>query len=261
MVTLAVSAFLTAGVAFAQTNPDGAEAPPRTGESGDANSESDFSFGSQTQDLVVQASQCHSRTATPHLVHATFQFFGNETAAAGSANCPVTLPHGARVTAIECIVRDASAAGDVSVALVRSPFDVVANTTVGSTTLATVTSTGATGYQTLTATLTTPETVRRRSGNNRNVYWLFLQLPADTAANASLRDCTILWNRQVSTPPGTATFTDVPVGHPQRPFVEALVAAGITGGCGGGAYCPNDSLTRGQMAVFLAVALGLHFPN
>ena len=68
-------------------------------------------------------------------------------------------------------------------------------------------------------------------------------------------------SRQVSPAPATATFTDVPVGHPQRQFIEALVAAGITGGCGAGAYCPDAPLTRGQMAVFLAVALGLHFPN
>jgi hypothetical protein len=26
-------------------------------------------------------------------------------------------------------------------------------------------------------------------------------------------------------------------------------------------YCPDQPVTRGQMAVFLAKALGLHFPN
>ena len=35
----------------------------------------------------------------------------------------------------------------------------------------------------------------------------------------------------------------------------------ITGGCGGGNFCPNANLTRRQMAVFLAKALGLHWPN
>jgi hypothetical protein len=71
----------------------------------------------------------------------------------------------------------------------------------------------------------------------------------------------IAWVRQVSPAPATASFADVPVGNPLHPFVEALVAAGITGGCGGGNYCPNSPLTRGQMAVFLAAALGLHWPN
>jgi S-layer homology domain len=66
---------------------------------------------------------------------------------------------------------------------------------------------------------------------------------------------------QVSPAPATATFADVPVGDPFHRFVEALVAAGITAGCGGGNYCPNAPITRGQMAVFLAAALGLHWPN
>jgi hypothetical protein len=64
---------------------------------------------------------------------------------------------------------------------------------------------------------------------------------------------------QISPDPATATFADVPVGHPFHRFVEALYASGITGGCGGGNYCPDAPVTRGQMAVFLAGALGLHW--
>jgi hypothetical protein len=51
----------------------------------------------------------------------------------------------------------------------------------------------------------------------------------------------------------------VPTSHAQFRFVEALAASGITGGCGGGDFCPNNPVTRGQMAVFLATALGLHY--
>ena len=64
---------------------------------------------------------------------------------------------------------------------------------------------------------------------------------------------------QVSPPPATATFADVPTDHPFFQYVEALAASGITGGCGGGNFCPNAPLTRGQMAVFLAKALGLQW--
>lgn len=39
--------------------------------------------------------------------------------------------------------------------------------------------------------------------------------------------------------------------------IEALAAAGITSGCGGTNFCPNQSVTRGQMAAFLVRALGL----
>jgi hypothetical protein len=69
------------------------------------------------------------------------------------------------------------------------------------------------------------------------------------------------WHRTVSPAPLAATFGDVPTNHPFFQFVEALASSGITGGCGNGNYCPDNSVTRGQMAVFLAKALGLHWPH
>ncbi len=53
-------------------------------------------------------------------------------------------------------------------------------------------------------------------------------------------------------PPATGTvFNDVPANGFAASYIEALAAGGVTGGCGGGAYCPSDSVTRAQMAVFL----------
>jgi S-layer homology domain len=77
----------------------------------------------------------------------------------------------------------------------------------------------------------------------------------------SFRSVRIFYSLQVSPAPAFASFNDVPTSHPFFQYVEALYASGITLGCGGGNFCPNSSLTRGQMAVFLAKALGLHFPN
>jgi len=73
----------------------------------------------------------------------------------------------------------------------------------------------------------------------------------------------VWWKRSISPPPPTATFNDVPTTDPFFQFVEALKASGITSGCSVSPplYCPNSSLTRGQMAVFLAKALGLHWPG
>jgi uncharacterized repeat protein (TIGR03803 family) len=51
-----------------------------------------------------------------------------------------------------------------------------------------------------------------------------------------------------------ADFLDVPEGDTFHDFVEAIVRAGITAGCGGGNYCRNASVTRAQMAVFLLKA-------
>ncbi len=71
----------------------------------------------------------------------------------------------------------------------------------------------------------------------------------------------IVWKRVVSPKPAQAAFTDVPTNHPFFQFVEALRAAGITGGYPDGRFGVNDPISRGQMAVFLSTALGLHFPD
>ena len=47
-------------------------------------------------------------------------------------------------------------------------------------------------------------------------------------------------------------FSDVKAGFWAFDFIEKLAINGITSGCGGAAeFCPNDSVTRAQMAVFL----------
>ena len=76
----------------------------------------------------------------------------------------------------------------------------------------------------------------------------------------ALGGVTIFWQRQVSPPPSSASFADVPTDHPFFQWIEALKASDITAGCSPENFCPNASLTRGQMAVFLAKALGLHWP-
>ncbi len=56
-------------------------------------------------------------------------------------------------------------------------------------------------------------------------------------------------------PPATgAIFDDVPISHPFASWIEELAAEGVTAGCGDGNYCPDASVTRGQMAIFLARA-------
>jgi hypothetical protein len=89
--------------------------------------------------------------------------------------------------------------------------------------------------------------------------YLLLWQPSAFNSTQLLTAMRVYYKLQISPDPATATFADVPVGHPFHRFVEALVAAGITGGCGGGNYCPDAPVTRGQMAVFLSAALGLHW--
>jgi hypothetical protein len=54
----------------------------------------------------------------------------------------------------------------------------------------------------------------------------------------------------------TGGFGDVPIDHPFCGFIERLADKGITAGCGGDNFCPDEPVTRGQMAVFLEAALG-----
>jgi len=57
------------------------------------------------------------------------------------------------------------------------------------------------------------------------------------------------------TPPACVTpaFADVPCSSVFAPWVDELFTRGVSGGCGGGNYCPDDPVTRAQMAVFLLV--------
>ena len=52
-------------------------------------------------------------------------------------------------------------------------------------------------------------------------------------------------------PACTGVFSDVPCPGPFTDWIEQLAAEGVTSGCGTGIYCPSQSVTRAQMAVFL----------
>jgi hypothetical protein len=98
-----------------------------------------------------------------------------------------------------------------------------------------------------------------------NTYTLLAGVsnPGVTPHNLRIERMQVTYLLQVSPPPATATFTDVPTTHQFFQFIEALHAAGITGGCkvSPPKYCPDDPVTRGQMAVFLSVALGLEWAH
>ncbi len=62
------------------------------------------------------------------------------------------------------------------------------------------------------------------------------------------------------TPPdvgGSTGFGDVSTGYWAAAWIKQLAAEGITSGCGGGNYCPDDSVTRAQMAKFLVLTFNL----
>lgn len=170
----------------------------------------------------------------------------------------IDVPSGAFIETVMCEVDDPSVANNVQIRYRVSIHNTSTNAP-GPDVVLDATSTGATGFQQpsiLVSVQSQAAFVRYTNGTSHNLYYV----GADIASDTRLRGCRVRWNRMVSPAPGTATFADVPVGSPLHQFVEALFAAGISGGCGGGNYCPDQPVTRGQMAVFLSAALGLHWP-
>ena len=66
----------------------------------------------------------------------------------------------------------------------------------------------------------------------------------------------VRWGAEFLPAPATGTvFSDVPAEDSFAPWIEELAREGVTGGCGGTNYCPGNTVTRQQMAVFLLKAL------
>jgi hypothetical protein len=67
------------------------------------------------------------------------------------------------------------------------------------------------------------------------------------------------YGKNYTPPPATGKFADVPVGYWAAAWIEQLSNEGITSGCGTNPlrYCPDDSVTRAQMAVFIVRTFGL----
>lgn len=163
----------------------------------------------------------------------------------------VSIPSGVTITRLGFNYCDSNPGGDWFVVLYDSFGD------NGFATIATIGPTDRIGC----GYVYTPTLAYEFDANQGHLLSIYAFQPNITDGSVNFRGAEVAYRRKVSPAPATATFADVPVGAPQHRFVEALVAAGITAGCGGGNYCPNNPVTRGQMAVFLAAALGLHFPN
>lgn len=164
----------------------------------------------------------------------------------------LNLPNGAQITKVAITGCDSDAAAALEGYLIECPEP---GSICGVSAFVASTA-GTPGCDTFTTILPTPRTVNNSTTN----YSLQVSLNA-VGPTLRFRRMAVYYKLQVSPAPTTARFTDVPVGHPIHRFVEALAAAGITGGCTANQYCPDAGITRGQMAVFLSVALGMHWPN
>ena len=166
------------------------------------------------------------------------------------------LPNGAVVTRIQLQGCDFNAGSNLGVALHSSTI------TAGAESETTRTASRSPAGR--RAAVSSPRTWAFRATVTNQTRTYFLELGHGGVIDGSIRFFAVrlYYHLQVSPAPATATFpNDVPTTHTFFRFIEALAASGITGGCGAGSYCPDAPVTRGQMSVFLATALGLHFPN
>jgi hypothetical protein len=78
----------------------------------------------------------------------------------------------------------------------------------------------------------------------------------DANAGSTIRNGTITIGFLTFTVYQGINFLDVPTNHLFYNEIGKLSARGVTVGCGNGNYCPNDPVTREQMAAFIMRALG-----
>jgi hypothetical protein len=166
------------------------------------------------------------------------------------------LPSGVDLQWVRCWGYDSNAASDMRFILFRAclPDFGPGNSTI--TIISSWSTSGAPGNFSVTNNV--PGVVR--IDNQSCTYWVRADFPT-TGSSLNLHKVRAQYVRQVSPiPPGAPSFWDIG-SHPRRQEIEALAASGITGGFGDGSFRPDNFVTRGQMAAFLARALGLHWAS
>lgn len=83
---------------------------------------------------------------------------------------------------------------------------------------------------------------------------LYCPEAATTRAQMALLLTRALQGGDVFPYPSQPYFTDVPPQHPQFPYIQKLRELGITVGCTPTQFCPEENVSRAQMAVFLVRA-------
>jgi hypothetical protein len=214
------------------------------------------SYGLGDQVLTISAADFHPyNSSTSSFFYEDFGYLSGN----GDFIAAINLPDGASITQV-CL--DAFLFGSGIITFAAQTHGLPLSPGLAPTTE--IWAEGQTDFANFGSTCSTPppHTVHSvfDAGNGLKSYRdrIVASLGGDVADLGGVR---ITWHRQVSAAPASSSFGDVSASDGAFQFIEALVASGVTAGCGGGNYCPDAPLTRRQMAVFLSKALGLHWPN
>jgi hypothetical protein len=245
VVMAGLIATLVCGASLAQEIPRGGE-----------------SYGPGANYLVIPAAAFMPDTqATTYSVDSHGYIFSS---LGGTFRAPVDLPAGANVVNVCAFTYDGVDGTGVGVTWeAREMGDTDAVPKEVSFGLASTGSSGAPGYGLTCVPLAGPTFIRKFQDldGDGHSHFTWYRVSAITGGGLTgFGGAVITWLRTVSPAPATATFGDVPTNFLYFRAIEALAASGITSGCGGGNFCPNGTVTRGEMAAFLARALGLHWP-
>jgi hypothetical protein len=216
-------------------------------------------FGTtQTSYRVVTAPQI-----TPFNSAVTYDDLGNgsnrnsryATGGFGVFVAGIDLPSGALITSLEMDACDSNATGDHAGTVLGFCDKFGLNCLAISSILMTV-SDAVVPCKATTEDLTSVNHTVDNLTNNYFVEVLTTSLDSSNSFSAAR----IGYRLQVS-PASVQTFNDVPPADFGYQFIEALAASGITGGCQAAPplYCPDAPVTRRQMAIFIAKALGLQW--
>ncbi len=244
---------LSMGIALAAQDLRAQDRPQGGGEA----------YGPGAQYLVVPAPSFRPLTSA-----GTFTFTGGyfTAPAGGGFFAPVELPAGASVVNVCAETYDVDGVSEINVQWVASEggdstgspaYQVLGNGTTGAA--------ATPGYALTCVDLATPTLIRKfqdldGNGHSGNTWYALYVNFTGFSSNLRVGGGVITWLRTVSPAPAAATFGDVPTNFLYFRAIEALAASGITGGCGNGNFCPNQYVTRGEIAAFFARALGLHWP-
>ncbi len=203
------------------------------------------------------------------------------------ASLNALLPNGARLESLCLYGFDGEAfpGADLRLTLVRNIVDAATGQNPQQETLATIETSGAPGDGVWCDDALDVPIVYRFDYDNDDVtetlsYSLVVEFAfSEFGLDQGFRMARLAWRREVSPAPDNASFADVPVGSSYHRWVEAAAAAGIMQACDGnragarsgvsdramtdvlaGNFCPDNPVTRGQLALYLSRALGLHWP-
>jgi hypothetical protein len=174
----------------------------------------------------------------------------------------IILPHGVDIAAVRVWGHDISGTDNIQIQLISSCLPDFAAAYPTLTVLSTATSSGSPDQFSVVATGLPAGT--NLIDNQSCAYRVEARHgPNDSTCNTGLAfsKLRIQWSRSIPVAPAVASFADVPTGAQFFAEVEALANTGITAGCTASNFCPENPVTRRQMAAFFARAFGLQPGN